>query len=87
MPSGYDHAFQLAVIMMESIRYRITPVSPQAHLFEVTCTVADPDPQGQQFALPAWIPGSYLVRDFARHIVSIRAVQGRGGQGRQRRPG
>ena len=65
---------------MESIRYRITPVSPQAHLFEVTCTVADPDPQGQQFALPAWIPGSYLVRDFARHIVSIRAVQGRGGK-------
>lgn len=28
-----------------------------------------PDPQGQVFRLPAWTPGSYLVRDFARHIV------------------
>ena len=23
--------------------------------------------------MPAWIPGSYLIRDFARHIVAIRA--------------
>ena len=55
------------------IRYRIRPSDPAAHLFEVECTVADPDPAGQRFALPAWIPGSYLIRDFARHIVSIRA--------------
>ncbi len=59
------------------VRYRIFPKSPQAHLFEVTCTVDDPDPEGQRFALPAWIPGSYLIRDFARHVVSIRAQSGR----------
>jgi predicted metalloprotease with PDZ domain len=56
------------------IRYRIQPKHPEAHLFEVTCTVADPDPSGQRFALPAWIPGSYLIRDFARHVVSIHAA-------------
>ena len=55
------------------IRYSIAPLAPEAHLYEVRCTVADPDPQGQQFALPAWIPGSYLVRDFARHVVAIEA--------------
>ena len=55
------------------IRYRIRPSDPAAHLFEVDCTVADPDPAGQRLALPAWIPGSYLIRDFARHIVSIHA--------------
>ena len=59
------------------IRYWIAPLSPEAHLFEVRCTVADPDPEGQQFALPAWIPGSYLVRDFARHVVAISASSGR----------
>ena len=59
-----------------TIRYAIVPKNPEAHLFEVTCTVAEPDPAGQRFALPAWIPGSYLVRDFARHIVSIRAASG-----------
>jgi len=57
--------------------YSIAPLSLQAHLFEVRCTVADPDPQGQAFALPAWIPGSYLVRDFARHVVAIGASSGR----------
>jgi len=60
------------------IRYTIIPARPEAHLYRVTCTVSDPEPSGQSFALPAWIPGSYLIRDFARHVVWIRA-QGRGG--------
>mgnify|MGYP001282548413 FL=1 len=58
------------------IRYSIKPLSTQAHTFEVRCYVANPDPAGQRFALPAWIPGSYLIRDFARHIVAIRAESG-----------
>ena len=55
------------------IRYSIRPSSPEAHYFEVVCSLNNPDPGGQRFALPAWIPGSYLIRDFARHIVAIRA--------------
>ncbi len=58
------------------IRYRIRPLNPAAHRYEVVCTVERPDPAGQRFALPAWIPGSYLIRDFARHIVAIRAESG-----------
>ncbi len=54
-------------------RYRILPRDPGAHLFEVSVTVADPDPDGQLFELPAWIPGSYLIRDYARHVVGMRA--------------
>lgn len=57
----------------EPIRYRIAPVDPAAHLFEVSCTIAEPDPSGQRVSLPAWIPGSYLIRDFARHVISLRA--------------
>jgi predicted metalloprotease with PDZ domain len=59
--------------MSPAIRYRIVPARPEAHLFRVSCSVADPDPDGQRFALPAWIPGSYMIREFARHVVSIRA--------------
>jgi predicted metalloprotease with PDZ domain len=33
-------------------------------LFEVRLTVADPDLEGQVFAMPAWIPGSYMIRDY-----------------------
>ena len=36
-------------------------------------TVANPDPDGQVFAMPAWIPGSYMIRDYARNVVAIRA--------------
>lgn len=61
------------------IRYRIQARHPEAHLFEVACTVTDPDPSGQRFALPAWIPGSYMIREFARHVVSIHA-ESRGAQ-------
>ena len=57
----------------QHIEYRIAPKDPGAHLFAVTLTVRAPDAAGQQFALPAWIPGSYMIREFARHIVSIRA--------------
>jgi predicted metalloprotease with PDZ domain len=59
------------------LHYTICPKHLDAHLFEVTCTVTDPDALGQRFQLPAWIPGSYLIRDFARHIVSVRAQTGR----------
>ena len=27
-------------------------------------------------SLPAWVPGSYLIRDFAKHIIEIRAASG-----------
>ena len=56
-----------------SVRYRIHPLAPRAHLFEVACTVDGPDPDGQRFRLPTWVPGSYLVREFARHFVGMRA--------------
>jgi predicted metalloprotease with PDZ domain len=55
------------------IRYAVTPADPPAHLFAVACTVDRPDPRGQVFRLPSWIRGSYLVRDFARHVVRVAA--------------
>ena len=63
---------------MKPIRYTIVPKHPAAHLFEVTVTVADPDPAGQRFMLPVWIPGSYMVREFARNIVTLRAFNDAG---------
>ncbi len=58
------------------IRFSILPSNPEAHLFAVTCTVADPEPEGQRFSMPAWIPGSYLIREFAKHVVRISARSG-----------
>ncbi len=64
-------------IAADPVRYRIRPADPHAHLFEVELEVSDPDPRGQRFALPAWIPGSYMIREFARNVVAIEARSGR----------
>lgn len=58
---------------MHAIRYQIAPLDPHAHLFDVRCTVDEPAADGQRFRLPAWIPGSYLIREFARQFVHVRA--------------
>jgi predicted metalloprotease with PDZ domain len=55
------------------VHYAIRPAKPEAHLFEVTLRIAAPAPEGQRVSLPAWIPGSYMIRDFARNIVTIEA--------------
>ena len=60
--------------MTHPVRYSIIPRDPSAHLFEVTLTVESPDPAGQRLVLPAWIPGSYMIREFARNIVRIAAT-------------
>ena len=59
-----------------TLHYAIRPAQPGPHLFHVTVTVDEPDPAGQRFMLPAWIPGSYMIREFARHIVRVTALAG-----------
>lgn len=59
--------------MKNAILYTLSIKDAAAHLFEVTLTVAAPAPDGQVFSLPAWIPGSYMIREFARNIVCIEA--------------
>jgi Predicted protease with the C-terminal PDZ domain len=55
------------------VRYVLTPKDLHAHIFQVELTLDNPNPLGQVFSLPNWIPGSYLIRDFSKHIVSINA--------------
>ncbi len=60
--------------MKHSIAYTIAPKDLAGHLFEVTLTVEAPAPEGQVLSLPAWIPGSYMIREFSRNIVQVRAA-------------
>ena len=54
------------------IRYRVRLASLNRHHFEVNCRVGNPSPE-QRFTLPSWTPGSYLLREYAKHVVGIRA--------------
>ena len=57
------------------LQYRVSVLSTQAHLFAITLTIARPAAR-QRLALPVWIPGSYLVREFAQHLQHLQALQG-----------
>ena len=55
------------------IRYQITSRKPVSHYFDVSIQIDAPDPKGQHLRLPNWIPGSYMIRDFARNLLDLRA--------------
>ena len=57
------------------IVYRVEIADAQAHLFRVTLTLPAPAEQ-QVLSLPVWIPGSYMVREFSRHLQGLSARQG-----------
>lgn len=59
------------------IFYRLRLVDLRRHHFEIECRIDNPANEAR-FSLPSWIPGSYLLREYARHVVSVRAEsQGR----------
>ncbi|MFO6418656.1 M61 family metallopeptidase [Hylemonella sp. W303a] len=59
-----------------AVTYLVELENPRAHLYRVTVTIAEPAPQ-QHVSLPVWIPGSYLVREFAKHLQELTARQGK----------
>ena len=60
------------------IHYQVKAQDPKAHLIDVTLTIPKPSQPYQTLRLPNWIPGSYLIRDFAKHLSSIKAVDNNG---------
>ncbi len=60
---------------MAGPRYRIELADLAAHRYRVTLTLPQPA-AAQDFSLPVWIPGSYLVREFAKHLSGLTARQG-----------
>jgi predicted metalloprotease with PDZ domain len=60
---------------LSMISYRIDCSATRTHLFQIELSIPEPASE-QRLSLPAWIPGSYLLREFARHLSSMRADQG-----------
>jgi len=55
------------------LNYQVSLERMSEHLISVYMTINQPLLEGQQFWLPDWIPGSYMIRDFSRNIVSLSA--------------
>src|SRR6185295_8822960 len=72
------------------IAHRVSIADPAAHLLEVKTTVrlasGAPLPSPLTLFMPVWTPGSYLVREFARHVEGLGATaDGRAAQARKTR--
>ncbi len=58
------------------ITYKVELHDLNAHLFQVTLTIPEPAIT-QHVSLPVWIPGSYLVREFAKNLQKLLVFQGK----------
>jgi predicted metalloprotease with PDZ domain len=58
---------------LPAIQYTIWSADLHGHRFHVKLHIQNPSPNGQVIQMPAWIPGSYLIRDFSKQIETIEA--------------
>lgn len=56
-----------------TIHYQITPANLNSHLFDVSLSFHTTVGETYTLSLPAWLPGSYMIRDFAKNIISLKA--------------
>jgi predicted metalloprotease with PDZ domain len=56
--------------------YTVAMPEPASHLFEVTLHIAATTalPASLLLKMPVWTPGSYLVREYARHVQNFVAI-------------
>lgn len=57
----------------DKILYQLRFDDLSGHRLSVRLCIPQPNPEGQTLFMPAWIPGSYLLRDFSRQVESIQA--------------
>lgn len=59
-----------------SIHYTLSFQEPQAHYMEVQINIQFDSPADSKFIdlkMPVWTPGSYLIREYARHLEGFNA--------------
>ena len=60
------------------IYYQVAMPQPESHLFEVTLQVQGWNSAVLDLKLPVWTPGSYLVREYAKHLQDFSAADQHG---------
>ncbi len=61
-------------LLPPTISYTVSMSKPATHLLEVEMRVAwTTMPEKAELKMPVWTPGSYLIREYARHVESFSA--------------
>lgn len=58
----------------DPIRYTVSFPAPQTHYVEVAASVPTAGRAAVELMMAVWTPGSYLVREFERHVEGVTAV-------------
>ena len=61
-----------------SLSYQVAMSQPTSHLFEVTLLVSNWQSATLDLKMPVWTPGSYLIREYARHLQDFAACDRHG---------
>lgn len=59
-----------------TLSYGVAMPEPQNHLFEVTMRIENWQNELLNLQMPVWTPGSYLVREYSRHVQDFSATMG-----------
>lgn len=73
----FSSLFSLGASAIE-LRYHLSMPQPNAHYFAVKIDVDKNDQATQEFKLPVWTPGSYLVREFSKNLNQVKAIDANG---------
>jgi predicted metalloprotease with PDZ domain len=60
------------------LTYRVAMPQPQTHFFEVTLQIKDWQQPQLHLQMPVWTPGSYMVREYSRHLQDFKAIDSQG---------
>src|SRR5438093_6200853 len=60
------------------IEYIVTIRNPVSHLYELEMSIKGMRETAVSVSMPAWSPGAYTIRDYARNVQDFRAANGRG---------
>lgn len=63
---------------MPTLHYTVAMPQPQTHLYHVQLHVRGFTQDDYDFVIPSWTPGSYMIREFARHIQEFEALDAAG---------
>ncbi len=60
------------------VEYTVTIANPLTHLYDVQMSVHGIRDQEISVSMPAWAPGAYTIREFARNVQDFQAATARG---------
>jgi len=63
---------------MEPIRYALSFTAPHTHYVEVRAEIPTSGQREVELVMAVWTPGSYLIREYQRHVENVAAIGANG---------